>query len=379
MSESLPEHSLQLKSRINASGTLDLILVDTTVPKPGPDDVIVRMEAAPINPSDLGVMINLADLDQASAGGTSDRPALSAPMPGFILPRLKVRHDKALAVGNEGAGTVIAAGSSPAAQSLIGKVVAVFGGAMYQQYRCINIMSCLPMKDGTTAEQAASGFVNPMTALSMVETMKMEGHSALVHTAAASNLGQMLNRICQADDVKLVNIVRKAEQADLLRGAGAAFVCNSSEDDFKNNLTDALVETGATLAFDAIGGGSLASDILDCMEQALNRTASEYSIYGSETHKQIYLYGSLDMAPTVLNRAYGMSWSVGGWLLPRFLARLGMEGMVRLRTRVADEITTTFASHYKQTLSLTDVMNPDIAREYNAKRTGEKYLINPNA
>ncbi len=376
MSSSLPQTSRQLKSRVNASGTLDLILVEADIPAPGPGDVVVRMEAAPINPSDLGVMFGLADVSRAETG---DGPSLSMPVPDFILPRLKARFDKAVAIGNEGAGTVIAAGESDAAQALIGKTVAVFGGAMYQQYRTVNMMSCLPMHAGTTSEQAASGFVNPMTALCMVETMKMEGHSALVHTAAASNLGQMLNRICQADGVDLVNIVRKEAQEVLLRDAGAKLVCNSSDGDFKPKLVNALVETGATLAFDAIGGGTLASDILDCMELALNKTATEYSIYGSETHKQVYIYGGLDMGPTTLNRAYGMSWSVGGWLLPRFLTKLGMEGMVRLRTRVANEITTTFASHYKQTLSMEDVLNADLAREYNAKRTGEKYLINPNA
>ena len=378
MTDALPQTSLQMKSRINADATLDIVMVESAVPAPGPGDVVVKMEAAPINPSDLGVMFSLADVSEASAGEENGHPKLSTAIPSFLLPRMAARVDKALTIGNEGAGTVVAAGASDAAQAMIGKTVAVFGGAMYQQYRTLPIMSCLPMKDGTTAQQAASGFVNPMTALSMVETMKMEGHSALVHTAAASNLGQMLNRICQADDVSLVNIVRKGEQAGLLRNAGAKHVCNSSDDDFKTQLTDAIADTGATLAFDAIGGGGLASDILDCMEQALNRNADEYSIYGSETHKQVYIYGGLDMSPTVLNRAYGMSWGVGGWLLPRFLAKLGMEGMVRLRTRVANEITTTFASHYKQTLSMAEAVDPDMVREYNAKRTGEKYLINPS-
>ncbi len=378
MTATLPSTSRQLKSRINDDATLDLIFVEDAVPAPGPADVVVKMEAAPINPSDLGVMFGMADVTNASLGEENGHPKLSTAIPPFMLGRMAARVGKAVAIGNEGSGTVIAAGESDAAQAMIGQTVAVFGGAMYQQYRTLPMMSCLPMKPGTTAEQAASGFVNPMTALSMVETMKMEGHSALVHTAAASNLGQMLNRICQADDVKLVNIVRKAEQAELLKNAGAKYVCNSSDDDFKAQLTDAIAATNATLAFDAIGGGGLASDILDCMEQALNRDAEEHSIYGSETHKQVYIYGGLDMHPTTLNRAYGMSWGIGGWLLPRFLAKLGMEGMIRLRTRVANEITTTFASHYKETLSMADALNPDKAKEYNAKRTGEKYLIDPS-
>ncbi len=281
-------------------------------------------------------------------------------------------------MGNEGAGVVVEAGSNAEAQALIGKTVAVFGGAMYAQYRTAPAAMCLPLLEGTTAREGASCFVNPLTSLGMVETMKMEGHKALVHTAAASNLGQMLNKICIADGVDLVNIVRKQEQADLLKSLGAKYICNSSDDSFMADLTDALFETGATIAFDATGGGQLADQILTAMEMAAARTPAAYSIYGSTTHKQVYLYGGLDLSPTTLNRGYGMAWGVGGWLLPLFLAKVGAEKGNELRMRVATELKTTFASHYTQELSLEEAVNADMARKYNLKTTGEKYLLCPN-
>jgi len=235
----------------------------------------------------------------------------------------------------------------------------------------------LPLLEGDTANDGASSFVNPLTALSMVETMKMEGHTALVHTAAASNLGQMLNRVCQADDVDLVNIVRRKEQADLLRKMGAKYVCNSSSDTFMVDLLDAIYATSATLAFDAIGDGKLASEILTAMEQAAARTPGAYSIYGSVHQKQVYLYGALDPSATTLTRGYGMSWGVGGWLLSNFLAKAGTEVTIRLRNRVAQELKTTFASHYTDELSLTNVLNSDIVGRYTSKKTGQKFLVCP--
>ena len=290
---------------------------------------------------------------------------------------MKARMGQALPVGNEGAGTVVATGSGGLAKSLEGKIVAVMGGSMYAQYRCVDAAACLPLLEGHSAKDGASCFVNPLTALSMIETMKMEGHTALVHTAAASNLGQMLVRICQADGVELVNIVRKEEQAALLRNMGARYVVNTSSDNFMAELTDAIHATGATLAFDATGGGTLASNILACMEAAAARTPGAYSIYGSVKHKQVYLYGNLDTSATVLQRAYGMAWGVGGWLLPNFLAKAGMEVAGRLRTRVARELKTTFASHYTNEISLEEALDADTVRQYYAKHTGEKFLICP--
>ena len=373
----VPSTYLQMFSTLTESGELRLELIEKPVPTPKANEVLVRIEATPINPSDQGVMFGWADISAASTSGDGSSAVLSAPVSEQGMRVMKARVGQALPVGNEGAGTVVATGDSELASSLQGKVVAVMGGSMYAQYRCVDATTCLPLHDGHSAKDGASCFVNPLTALSMIETMKMEGHSALVHTAAASNLGQMLVRICQADGVELVNIVRKDEQAKLLRDMGAKYVVNSSSDNFKAELTDAIHATGATLAFDATGGGTLASDILACMEAAAARTPGAYSIYGSVKHKQVYLYGNLDTSPTVLQRAYGMAWGVGGWLLPNFLAKAGTEVAGRLRARVASELKTTFASHYTNEISLAEALDADTVRQYYAKHTGEKFLICP--
>ena len=281
-------------------------------------------------------------------------------------------------VGNEGAGVVVKAGASPAAQALMGKTVAVVGGATYSQHRCVKAAQCLVLPAGTTPAEGASAFVNPLTALGMTETMRREGHSALVHTAAASNLGQMLNKICIQDKIALVNIVREQEQADILRTIGAKHVCNATSPAFMQELTDALVATGATIAFDAIGGGRLAGQILTCMEAAINKTAKEYSRYGSMTHKQVYIYGRLDTNPTELFGNFGMAWAVGGWLLTPFLQKIGPAAAQKLRERVAAELKTTFASHYARTVSLAEALQADAISVYGKRSTGAKYLINPN-
>jgi NADPH:quinone reductase-like Zn-dependent oxidoreductase len=373
----LPTTYLQMVSILTEAGQLEMRLQEQPMPTPKPDQIIVRIDAAPINPSDHGVMFGWADVSQARSDGAGAARVLTAPVPPAGMRIMKARIGQALPVGNEGAGTVVAAGESEAAQALLGKVVAVMGGGMYGQYRCLPAAMCLPLMDGHTAKDGASSFVNPLTALSMVETMKMEGHSALVHTAAASNLGQMLNRICQADGVDVVNIVRRQDQADLLLGMGAKYVVNSSDDDFMAKLIDAVHETGATLAFDATGGGKLASDILTAMEGAAARTPGAYSIYGSIHHKQVYLYGALDSSPTLLSRGYGMAWGVGGWLLPNFLAKAGPELGARLRMRVAKELKTTFASHYTDEVSLSEALDAQVAAKYNAKSTGQKFLMCP--
>jgi NADPH2:quinone reductase len=287
------------------------------------------------------------------------------------------RLDQSMPVGNEGAGVVIAAGADPAAQALMGKTVALIGGAMYAQYRTLKAADVLPLPPGATAADGASCFVNPLTALGMVETMRREGHTALVHTAAASNLGQMLNRICLKDGVALVNIVRSREQAHILTDIGAKYVVDSTSPTFMEALTAALVETGATLAFDAIGGGKLAGQILTAMEAAAVQRMTTYSRYGSTTYKQVYIYGGLDTGPTVLNRAFGMSWGLGGWLLTPFLMKIGAAEGQKLRQRVADELKTTFASHYTKEISLAEALDPAIIAAYNKRATGEKYLINP--
>jgi NADPH:quinone reductase-like Zn-dependent oxidoreductase len=369
---------LELRSLIKNSGELELSLASVPIPEPADDEVLVRVEASPINPSDLGLLVGAADMSTAKASGTSDAPVITAKVPEGAMRAMAGRLDESMPVGNEGAGVVIKAGTSEAAQALLGKTVAMIGGAMYAQYRCLKAKDVLPLPAGTTPAEGASCFVNPLTSLGMVETMRREGHKALVHTAAASNLGQMLNKICLKDGVALVNIVRSSEQADILRKLGAKHIIDSSASTFMDDLTNALVETGATLAFDAIGGGRLAGQILTGMEAAANKTAKVYSRYGSSVHKQVYIYGGLDMRPTELVRSFGMAWGIGGWLLFPFLQKIGPADGARLRQRVIDELKTTFASHYTKEVSLQEALQPQNIAAYGKRATGEKYLINPN-
>ena len=369
---------LQLQSTITSQGKLNIELAEVAMPEPNDNEVVVRIEATPINPSDLGLLFGMADMSTAQISGTPDRPVVTADVPSGLMKAMAGRLDQNLPVGNEGAGVVVAAGGSDAAQALMGRTVAVIGGAMYGQFRAVRANQCLEYPGDVTPAEGASWFVNPMTAQAMVETMRMEKHTALVHTAAASNLGQMLNKICLADGVDLVNIVRKVEQADLLAALGAKHVVNSSSDNFMDELTDALAETGATIAFDAIGGGRLAGQILSCMEMAVNRNATEYSRYGSSVHKQVYIYGGLDRGPTEFNRGFGMIWGVGGWLLTPFLQNAGREVQDRLRNRVANEIKTTFASAYTQEVSLAEMLSTEAMAVYGQQATGAKFLINPN-
>jgi NADPH2:quinone reductase len=369
---------LQLRSTVKKEGIVELSLTSVPIPEPKPDEVVVRVDASPINPSDVGLMFGGADLSTAKVSGTPDNPVVTVSIPPAMMKAMAGRVDQSLPAGNEGAGVVVRAGSSDQARALMGKTVAILGGAMYAQFRCIKAGQCLVLPQGTTPAEGASCFVNPLTAIGMVETMLVEGHPALVHTAAASNLGQMLNKICIKDGIGLVNIVRRQEHVDLLKAIGAKHVVNSSTPTFMNDLTEALVATGATLAFDATGGGKLASQILSCMEAAANRTAKEYSRYGSTTHKQVYIYGGLDRGPTELTRNFGMAWGVGGWLLTPFLQKVGPEAAQKLRERVAAEIKTTFASHYTKEVSLAEALRLEEIAIYGKQATGQKYLINPN-
>ena len=371
------ESGLQLRSLVTSGGELQLSLERVETPAPGPGEVVVAVKASPINPSDLGLLIGPADIGNAKVGSNANGPTVAAPIPPHLMRMMAARADESMPVGNEGSGVVVAAGSSPEAQALLGKTVACLGGAMYGQYRTLPLASVMPLPDGTAFADGASCFVNPLTALCFPETMKREGFTGLVHTAAASNLGQMLVKICLKDGIPLVNIVRNDEQAAILRGLGATHVVDSSKPTFLEDLTQAIVETGAYLAFDAIGGGKLAGQILNCMEIAANKTAKVYSRYGSNQMKQVYVYGGLDTGPTELNRAFGMMWGLGGWLLTPFLMKIGPAEGQRLRDRVVAELKTTFASHYTAEISLAEALDPEVIRTYNRKATGEKYLITP--
>lgn len=367
---------LELRSRIGSDGVLELSLQEAVVPEAAADEVIVRVEATPVNPSDIGVLLGPAALDTAEFTGTAARPVVRAQVPAAALSAIAARLDAPLPVGNEGAGTVVRAGADVV--TLLGQRVAVFGGAMWAQYRCAKAAECMVLPAGTTPRDGASWYVNPMTALGFVETMRQEGHTALVHTAAASNLGQMLNRICRADGIGLVSIVRSPQQAALLQGQGARHVVDSSAPDFTAALTAALAETGATLGFDAVGGGPLAGQILAAMEAASRQAASGYNHYGSGRHKQVYLYGRLDTGPTTFERApIGFAWGLGGWLLMPALKKLGATTEARLRARVATELKTTFASHYTAEISLAEALRPEIMQAYCLRATGEKFLILP--
>ena len=375
----MSDNNIELTSTISEDNKLEVALREIEIPQPGENQVVIRVEAAPINPSDLGVMFSAADMATASQSGSAHRPVISADVPAKFMGAVKKRVGKSIPVGNEGAGTVVAAGSSDAAQSLMGKTVAFIGGGSYRKYLCAHVQSCLELEPGTTAVEGASSFINPLTSLAMIETMRAEGHKAIVHAAAASNLGQMLNRICIADGIDLVNIVRKPEQEALLRDMGAKYVVNSSSDSFMADLTQALIDTGATIAFDPIGGGRLANDILTCMEAAVSRNMTEYSVYGSDIYKQVYIYGGLDRGPITLNRSFGFAWGVNGFLLFNALGKLGKGTSAAMRKRIAAEIKTTFASHYTHEVSLAGALQLDSIAVYGKQATGEKFLIKPQS
>ena len=377
MSENI---SKEIRSTVKSEGNIELSITKAEIPIPSADEVLIKVEAAPINPSDLGLLLSFAaDLSSISTSGSKDETVTSMKIHPALMGSMKPRLDQSMQAGNEGAGVIVDAGEN--VKELIGKTVGLAGGAMYSQYRCVPAASCLVMDEGTSPAEAASSFVNPLTALSFVETMKMENHTALVHTAAASNLGQMLVKICKDDGIPLVNIVRKSEQVELLKNLGAEYVCNTSDESFMDDLVNALVATGATLGFDATGGGNngeLPGQILSAMEIAANKTTKEYSRYGSDTYKQVYIYGGLDQSPTVLKRAYGMSWGLGGWLLTPMIGKIGMEKFGQMRMRVAKEIKTTFASSYAEEISFEEMLQPETIKSYAKQATGKKYLVNPH-
>ena len=373
------KHSKEIRSTVTGDGNVEISIAKVNIPTPADDEVLIEIYAAPINPSDLALLTTFGgDVSNIKISGSGDNTVASMSVHPAVMRSMKSRVGQSMPVGNEGAGVVVDAGIN--AKSLIGKTVGLAGGAMYSQYKCAPAVNCLVMDDGIAPSEAASSFVNPMTALSFVETMKMENHSAIVHTAAASNLGQMLVKVCKSENIPLVNIVRKEEQVDILKNIGAKYICNTNESDFMESLVGALTETGATLGFDATGGGNngeLAGQILAAMEVAANNASGEYSRYGSETYKQVYIYGGLDPSPTILKRSYGMSWGLGGWLLTPMLGKIGMEKFQEMRARISKEIKTTFASEYSQEISFEEMLQPEIINSYVKQKTGSKFLVNP--
>ncbi len=373
----LPATNRTMLTEVKPEGVLELYLADLPMPQPKDHEVLVKVLATPINPSDLGLMVGAADVASARAIKRDGLPGAAMDVPEAGMRFMASRVGQAMPIGNEGCGIVVAAGASEAAQALLGKTVAMIGGEIYAQYRCLAAMACMPLPDGTAPEDGASCFVNPLTSLGFVETMKLEGYKGIVHAAAASNLGQMLVKICKADGIPLVNIVRSQAQVDLLKGIGADIVLDSTSDDFAEKLTQAIYETGAFIGFDPIGGGKISGQMLAAMEAAAVRRMTSYSRYGSDQMKQVYIYGALDVGPTILNRSFGLTWGLGGWLLTPFMAKAGAEIVGRMRARVAAELTTTFKSHYSHEVSLEQAVDVATIQAYNAKKTGEKYLIRP--
>lgn len=374
----IPQEGLQLQSLITPDGELRLALSPVAIPEPGPDQVVVRVQAAPINPSDLLLMLGPVDPTSLTAEGEGQTTVVRGRVPQQAMGAVSHRIGKSLPIGNEGAGVVIAAGSSESAQSLLGRTVAILGGEMFSEYRVVDAQRCLVFPESVSARDAAAAFINPLTALSMVETMRQEGHVALVHTAAASSLGQMLNRICLADGIGLVNIVRSQEQTKLLTEAGARHVCDSSAPTFEQDLAAAIAATGATIGFDAVRGGRLAGQILAAIERVAVGRSGSYSPYGSNVHKQVYIYGGLGQGPIVLEGWYGMAWGLGGFLVDPSLSRFGPDTAAAMRQRVAAEIKTTFATNFAGEFSLPQALDLGSIAQFSQRATGGKFLITPS-
>ncbi len=368
----MPTTGKQLFATLAPDGQLTVEVADSEFPDPTGNQVLVKMEAAPINPSDLALLLGQADLES----GEYSPGKLVATMPEPFHSASKGRHGQRLPVGNEGAGTVVATGTTDMAKALMGQRVACVPGHAYSQYATADAAMCLPLGD-LSSEVGASAFVNPMTALGFVENARMDGQKAIVHAAAASNLGQMLVKICQEDGMGLVNIVRKAEQETILRDLGAEWVVNSSAPDFLPKLMAAIDATDAYYGFDPIGGGTTVDACFKAMERVAVGKMKDYNRYGSNQQKRMFIYGRLDTGPTTLTPSYGFGWTLSGWLLTPFLAQAGVETMMRMRQRVLAGLTSTFASSYKRKVTLEQMLEKNAASDYRKMKTGEKYLVTP--
>lgn len=367
---------LELRSLITADGELKLSFERVTVAEPAANEIVVRIEATPLNPSDIGLIFGAADISTLTSRGVGENAVVTAHVPQDRLGSMEARFGQSLTTGNEAAGTVVKAGSAEAAQRLLGKRVATIGGAMHAQFRILGVQDCELLPDDVSAIEGASWFVNPLTALGMVETMRRDGHASLVHTAAASNLGKMLIRLCEKDGIPLVNIVRRPEQVTELQQLGARFVLDSSAPDFAAELRAALARTQATVAFDAVGGGSLAGVLLQAMEDVQPKPVA-YSRYGSGVFKQVHAYGNLDSRPIEIPRTFGLDWGVCGWLLFPFLKKIGPEATARLRRRAIAELKSTFASQYSARISLLDMLDFRNIEAFYKRATGSKFIVQP--
>ena len=365
--------NLALRSTLRRNGDVEIALEQVRVPAPE-GGVVVEMLAAPIHPADMTLLFARADPGTAERVQRDGKTVTVLRAGDAAAQAQASRVDVATAVGMEGAGRVVEAGPSDAAQALLGRLVAVRGNGVYARYNRIALEDILPLPDDVSASEGAAAFINPLTVLGMVELMRDGGFGGLVHTAAASTIGQMLCRLCREEGIGLVNIVRRPEQVELLRSIGAEHVCDMSGPDFEDELLRALVATGATLAFDATGGGDLASRILNLMERALPKPEG-YQHYGSNIRKKVFIYGTLDPSPLVLLKNYGLAWDLGGYLVFHFLESIGPERAEGLKRRVVEGLKTTFAMQYSHKISLAEACDPDVLRGAGRRATGEKYLI----
>lgn len=379
MSTTTPQCGLQIHSRLGRDGTLCLSLDETVTPALESNEVLIAVEAAPINPSDLLTLFPGGEHGQLHAELVAGRPQLTTTLPPSVSEAFAGRFDMPLPVGLAGSGTVVAAGDN--AQSWLGQRVTALSLSLgfFSQYCKVTTAECAILPDNVSFEEAADVFCNPMTALGIVETVKLEGHAAFIHTAAASNLGQMLVKICREDGIELVNIVRRQEQVELLRDLGAKYICNSSAPGFAEDLVKAIEQTGAMLAFDAIGGGTMVHQLLSGMETAAAARLPVYSPYGSFENKQVYVYGRLDRSPMYIEHGdYGVLWGVQGWVLPIVQQQIGQQRVEALKERILAGLQSTFASRYCRQLSLAEALDPATIQAYCRQSTGEKFLIRPS-
>ena len=368
--------SRQLITTLSLTGTLSLSLQNTELPPLGAEDILLQVQAAPLNPSDMSFMFTQADLSTLTFDYDASTPCVSMQLPDIIDKRHQHRVEQTLPCGYEGAGVIIEVGSS-LSRELIGRTVSCAIGGMYADYKVSPLNAVIVMPEGVTPMQAAAAFVNPMTVLAMLETRRLHQHKALVHTASASNLGKILIRCCKQQSIPLVNLVRNSNQIPALMSLGADIVLDTSDEDFAVQLYDAISQYEPTACFDPIAGGDLLSHVMSTMERVFIDKQQQFSHYGSGVFKQGFVYGHLDNAPLRFTHQIGFSWSLRGWLLGDVLPTLSAECITNMKKSIQSEITTTFASEFNTTITLADILNPVQIATYTAARSNEKFLVVP--